>query len=204
MISLLRGKLVYKNRNEVILDVNGVGYHVYISKRAGEKLSELNTEYSIITYLDVKENSLQLFGFIDEKEREIYKMLLSVSGIGPKIAHNIMMHLSFEEIISLISGSQGINFVKIPGIGSKKLELISMSLRDKIYKIDKDAKFVDDVQSATGSQDMTRFEALSALLNLGYQRNEAERIIREVLKQNESTKLSTEELIRKALDFISG
>lgn len=201
MISSLRGKLIYKNRNEVILDVNGVGYQVFISKKVSEKLSDLNSDYSIITYLDVKENSLVLFGFIDEKEREIFRMLLSVSGIGPKIAHTILSNLTFEEIISIISNKAYSSQIKIPGIGAKKLELISMTLKDKIYKIEKGSDFA--IEGDVSSPESTRFEAMTALINLGYQRNEAERIIREVLKKNESQKLSTEEIIRKSLEYIS-
>jgi len=204
MISSLRGKLIHKINNEIILDVNGVGYRVLISKKVSEKITELNCEYTVITYLDVKENSLQLFGFIDEKEREMYKLLLSVSGIGPKIAHNILSHITFEEIISLITNSSYISQIKIPGIGAKKLEMISMTLRDKIYKIDKeiDRKQIDTV--AANSGEFVRLEALNALMNLGYLRIEAEKIIRDVLKQNESSiQFTTEEIIRKSLEYIS-
>jgi len=203
MISSLRGKLIYKSSNEIVLDVNGVGYQVLISKKVSEKITELNSEYTVITYLDVKENSLQLFGFIDQKEREIYRLLLSVSGIGPKIAHNILSHITFEEVISLISNQSYISQIKIPGIGSKKLELISMTLKDKIYKIDKgmDLKKVGAIAADSG--EFVRLEALNALMNLGYLRNEAEKIIREVLKQNESIEFTTEEIIRKSLEYIS-
>lgn len=200
MISSLRGKLINKNKNEIILDVNGVGYQVFISRKVSEKLTEINSEYTIITYLDVKENSLVLFGFIDEKEKEIYKLLLSVSGIGPRIAHSILTHLSFEEIISIITNkSQAL--VKIPGIGSKKLELISMTLKDKIYKIDRE--YVIGNEDTSSSTEFTRYEAMNALINLGYQKIEAEKIIREVLKLNESVNLSTEEIIRKSLEYIT-
>lgn len=205
MISSLRGKLIYKGTNEIILDVNGVGYQVFISKKVAESLKELNSEFTITTYLDVKENSLQLFGFIDEKEKKIYKLLLTVSGIGPKMAHNILMHSTFEEIISLISNNTHISKIKIPGIGTKKLELISMSLKDKIYKIDKeiDLKQIEPL-TTNQSGDFTRFEALNALMNLGYMKNEAEKIIQEVLKQSEDPRqLTTEDLIRKSLEYIS-
>ncbi|MEO6694977.1 MAG: Holliday junction branch migration protein RuvA [Ignavibacteria bacterium] len=204
MISSLRGKLIYKKNSEIILDVSGVGYQILISKKLSEKITELNNEYSVVTYLDVKENSLQLFGFIDEKEREMYRLLISVSGIGPKIAHNILAHITFEEIISLISNQDYITQIKIPGIGIKKLELISMTLKDKIYKIsiDPDMKKIDTLD--TGSGDFVRLEALNALMNLGYLRNEAEKIIREVIKSNDpNLKLTTEDIIRKSLEYIS-
>ena len=82
MISHLRGTLRYKHRNEIVLDVSGVGYSVYVSKRVLENLPDINEEYSLITYLDVKENALNLYGFFDEKEKEIFKLLISVSGIS--------------------------------------------------------------------------------------------------------------------------
>ncbi|MCB0728024.1 MAG: Holliday junction branch migration protein RuvA [Ignavibacteriae bacterium] len=203
MISSLRGKLIYNSNNEIILDVNGVGYQIFISKSVREKLTELNSEYSVITHLDVKENSLQLFGFISEKEKEVFKLLISVSGIGPKLAHTILTHLSFEEIIGIISDSSVMSGIKIPGIGVKKLELISMTLKDKIYKIGTEADFRTADVSSVQSGEFTRLDALNALMNLGYLRNEAEKLIREVLKQNGDKKLSTEEIIRKSLEFIS-
>ncbi len=207
MISSLKGSVIYRNKNEVILDVNGVGYQIFISKKISElivsKQGEHEAVHRIITFLDVKENSLTLYGFIDEKEKEIFKLLISVNGIGPRMAHNILTHLSFEEVISIISDKSFAARIKIPGIGVKKLELISMTLKDKIFKLDSDY-FTREEDSAQGSApEFTRYEALSALMNLGYQRNEAEKIIREVLKQEGSSKLSTEEFIRKSLEYIS-
>lgn len=208
MISLLKGKLIHRNKNEIILDVNGVGYQIFISKKVSDfindKLTDVSSELTIHTHLDVKENSLTLFGFIDEKEKEMFKLLISVNGIGPKIAHNILTHISFEEIVSLISGS-GLSYqIKIPGLGQKKLELISMTLKDKVYKIDTDADYKKSRQASAGNNDYARLEALNALMNLGYMRNDGEKIIREVLKANEpETKLTTEDIIRKCLEYIS-
>lgn len=208
MISLLKGKLVHRKNNEIILDVNGVGYQIFISKKVSElvneKSSEAGPELTIHTLLDVKENSLTLYGFIDEKEKEMFKLLISVNGIGPKIAHNILTHISFEEIVSLISGN-GLSYqIKISGLGQKKLELISMTLKDKVYKIDIDADHNKSPLTSSGTDDYARLEALNALMNLGYLRNEGEKIIREVLKQYEpESKLTTEDIIRKCLEYIS-
>lgn len=203
MISSLRGRLINKNNYEIVLDVSGVGYQIFISKSVRDRLTEMNSEYSVITYLDVKENSMQLFGFIDEKEREVFKMLISVSGIGPKLAHTILTHLSFEEITGIISDSSVLSRIKIPGIGIKKLELISMTLKDKVYKLDSEADYKYGESANIKSGEFTRLDALNALMNLGYQRNDAEKLIREVLKQNGDKKLSTEEIIRKSLEYIS-
>ncbi len=208
MISLLKGKLIHRKNNEIILDVNGVGYQIFITKKVSElvneKTSEADPELTIHTLLDVKENSLTLYGFIDEKEKEMFKLLISVNGIGPKIAHNILTHISFEEIVSLISGN-GLSYqIKIPGLGQKKLELISMTLKDKVYKMEIDADHKKSRLTSSGTDDYARLEALNALMNLGYLRSEGEKIIREVLKQYEpESKLTTEDIIRKCLEYIS-
>jgi Holliday junction DNA helicase RuvA len=200
MIASLKGKLISKRNNEAVLDVNGVGYHLYISKKLLENLRDHGAEYSVVTYLDVKENSLTLYGFLDEKEREMFKMLISVNGIGAKMAHNILSAAAFEDIISLISG--GARGMKIPGLGSKKLELISMTLKDKIFKLSAGIDEEGEAAPRLSGKEQARLDALNALMNLGYMRNEAERIIREVLKSNEGAELSTEEIIKKSLGFI--
>lgn len=202
MISFIRGKILFKKSNELVIDVNGVGYQVFISKKIAEQELKQGDEISVFIHLDVKENSLTMFGFVDEKEKEIFKMLISVSGIGPKLAHTILSHVSFEEIMNLITGRAGTSSFKIPGIGPKKLDLISINLKDKIFKLKSD-DYESISQTGLSQKDQARLEALNALMNLGYQRNEAEKIIREVLKQNSVTEFSTEELIKKALEVIS-
>lgn len=204
MISLLKGNLVSNTANEIIIDVGGVGYSVFVSRKVRESLPENGNVVSVITYLDVKENSLMLFGFADAKEREIFKMLMSVSGISAKTAHTILTHASFEEIVGLISSKSAFASIKIPGIGPKKIEMISLALKDKIFKIS--SEFEAGIQSGSaGIQDneLSRLEALNALMNLGYQRADAERIIREVLKENQGANLSTEDIIKKSLNHIS-
>lgn len=204
MISYLRGIVKHRSRNEIVLDVNGVGYSVYVSKRILESLPELNNEFSLITYLDVKENALNLYGFYDEKEKEIFKMLISVSGISAKTANTILYYATFEEIIGLISNKTSFSAVKIPGIGPKKIDMISLALKDKIFKISDDA--LPDLRTKMEnltSNEQSRFDALNALLNLGYQRNDAEKIIREVLKENQDIALTTEDIIKKSLNYIS-
>lgn len=204
MISYLNGILKHRHRNEIVLDVNGVGYSVFVSKKVLENIPELNKEYSLITYLDVKENALNLYGFYDEKEKEIFKMLISVSGISAKTANTILYYATFEEIIGLISNKTSFSAVKIPGIGPKKIDMISLALKDKIFKISDDSlpDLNTRIENLTGNE-QARFDALNALLNLGYQRSDAEKIIREVLKENSDVTLTTEDIIKKSLNYIS-
>jgi Holliday junction DNA helicase RuvA len=201
MISSLRGKLISVRENEILLDVNGVGYHIFVTKRLSSTIENPDTEYTIITHLDVKENSLILYGFADEKERELFKLLISVSGVGPKLAHNVLTHSTFEEVMGLITGTN--RGIKIPGLGAKKIELITMTLKDKIFKITTEGDMVSGDSQVYDSRDRNVLEAVNALMNLGYSKNEADRIINEVTKSGDVSGLSTEEIIRRSLQYSS-
>lgn len=205
MIAVLKGKILSRKNSEIVLDVNGVGYQVFVSKKAFDMCSSAEAEYILHTYLDVKETSLQLFGFADEKEKEIFKLLITVNGIGTKLAHTILANASFEDIVTLIMGNNRFA-MKIPGLGAKKLELVTMTLKDKIFKLEhmEESEIMNTGGSGiTNEKENSRYEALSALLNLGYNRNDAEKIIREVLKESSNINLNTEELIRKSLEYIT-
>lgn len=202
MISYLRGKLISAGNNDILLDVNGVGYSIFVSKKIKENLPELNQDYSLITYLDVKETSLTLYGFFDAREKEIFKLLITVNGISSKTAHNILSYAGFEDIIGLITNRNALSGIKIPGIGARKIEMISVALKDKIFKLSGE---LEGEKITTGmnvfGKEQSRLDTLNALLTLGYSRAEAERIIREVLKANPGVEFNTEELIKKALGF---
>ena len=204
MISYLKGKLIHAGNNEILLDVNGVGYSIFISRKVRESLPAMNEDFSLITYLDVKENSLTLYGFFDVKEKEIFKLLGTVNGISCKTAHNILSYAGFEDIIGLITNRNALSGMKIPGIGARKIEMISVALKDKVFKLSSelgDEKIVSATGSDIFAKEQSRLDALNALMNLGYNRAEGERIIREVLKTNPDIEFSTEELIKKALGF---
>jgi holliday junction DNA helicase RuvA len=202
MISYLKGKLAFAGKNEIVLDVNGVGYSVFISRKVRESLPTLNEDFSLITYLDVKETSLVLYGFIDIKEKEIFKLLVTVNGISCKTAHNILSYAGFEEIIGLITNKNALSGIKIPGIGARKIEMISVALKDKVFKLSSELG-EEKITSVTGSdifaKEQSRLETLNALMTLGYSRAEGERIIREILKENPDVEFTTEELIKRAL-----
>lgn len=202
MISYLKGKLIVVGNNEILLDVNGVGYSVFISKKVRENLPELNQEFALITYLDVKENALTLYGFNDTREKEIFRLLISVNGISSKTAHNILSYAGFEDIIGLITNRDALSGIKIPGIGTRKIEMISVALKDKVFKLsgEFDGEKIIPGKDVFGKE-QSRLDTLNALMTLGYSRAEGERIIREVLKANPGVEFTTEELIKKALGF---
>jgi Holliday junction DNA helicase RuvA len=206
MIEKLKGILKLQQKNKILLEVNGIGFGIFVSKKVIENLCPLNEELEIITHLDVKEDSLTLYGFFDDKEKEMFKLLNTVSGISSKTAHNILSYAGFAEIIGLITDKQNLRSFRIPGIGPKKLDMISIALRDKILKLTIDIDTEEELKSRSidyTSKEQPRMESAAALMNLGYQRSEAEKLIREVLRQNEGINLTTEEIIKKALELIS-
>jgi len=189
--------------NEVVVDVNGVGYGINVTKKVMENLPDLYEEISILTFLDVKENSLTLYGFYDKREREIFKLLINVNGISSKTAHTILSNVYFEDLIKLISDKGSLVQKKIPGIGVKKIELIALALKDKVFALEGIKPTIEDTSAELTRREQTRLDALHAMMNLGYSRSEAEKIIREVLKENPGTDFTTEELIKKSLEYIT-
>ena len=190
MIAHLQGKLVEKTPTEVIIDCNGVGYHVNISLHTYSLIP--NTEFiKLFIYLQVKEDSHTLFGFVEKSEREIFKMLLSVSGIGASIARTMLSSLEPKQIIqALASGDVG-TIQSIKGIGSKTAQRAILDLKEKVLKL-------YDLDEISISQNNTnKDEALSALEVLGFVRKSSERVVEKIVKENPDATVET--IIKQAL-----
>lgn len=190
MITHLRGKLVEKNPTFVVIEANGVGYWLNISLNT---FTQLPNEESVFlyTHLSVKEDSHTLYGFISKVEREIFRLLISVSGVGPSIARTMLSSMTTDEIQRAIaSGNVGL-IQSVKGIGAKTAQRVLVDLRDKIsntFLVDE----VSNIQSNTNKN-----EALSALEVLGFNKKQAEKVIDKILM--EDTLASVEVLIKKAL-----
>ncbi len=195
MISHLRGKLVHKSPTEIVIDVNGVGYLVHIPLSTFEKLGHADGQVSILTYMNVREDALQLFGFATEAERDLFKLLISVSGIGPKMAQGILSGLTPVELREAILTGNLAALTSISGVGRKTAERIVLELKSKLGKIE----FSESFTIPTSTQLKSRSEALVALMSLGYSRSSAEQALRIVLTQSAGKELSVEELIKQAL-----
>ena len=195
MIGSLTGTLKHKSPTEVVLDVNGVGYAVIIPFSTYEKIGDLESRVTLVTHLHVREDALQLFGFCTEEERFFFKLLISVNGIGPKIAQGILSGISVLELRQHIAKGNLSALTAIPGVGKKTAERLVVELRDKIGKLDSGA------MSRAGTDDGSelRQEALLALTSLGYNRQQAEKAIRQVLQDTTGEKISLQDLIKKAL-----
>ena len=190
MIAHLQGKLVEKNPTEVIIDCNGVGYHVNISLHTYSLLP--NSEaIKLFTYLQIKEDSHTLFGFVEKSEREIFKMLLSVSGIGASIARTMLSSLEPKQIIQAIASGDLVTIQSIKGIGSKTAQRVLLDLKDKVLKL-YDLDEVSMIQNNTNKD-----EALSALEVLGFVRKSSERVVEKIVK--ETPEATVENIIKLAL-----
>ena len=196
MIASVRGTLLVKSPTEVVLDVQGVGYGVSIPLSTYERLGELHTTVTLYTYLHVREDSLQLFGFATEEERALFKLLISVSGIGPKMAQGILSGISVQDLKShIVVGNIGA-LTTIPGVGRKLGERLVVELREKIGKLDLGPP---STAAPRDEQATIRSEALLALTSLGYSRPAAEQALRSALAESNGIRLTVEQLIKSAL-----
>lgn len=190
MIAHLQGKLVEKSPTQIIIDCGGVGYHVNISLHTYSLLP--NTDFiKVYTHLQIKEDAHTLFGFVEKSEREIFKMLLSVSGIGASIARTMLSSLDPKQITNAIASGDVVTIQSIKGIGSKTAQRVILDLKDKVLKL-------YDLDEVSMSQSNTnRDEALSALEVLGFVRKTSERVVEKIIK--EDPEASVESIIKKAL-----
>jgi len=200
VIFALEGKIVSKSPVEVVVDVGGIHYLVNIPVTVYEKLGEVGANVKLYTYLIVREEEIYLYGFSSVEERDFFKLLISVSGIGPKMAQAIMSGMSVEELKNSIIRGDVSSLVSIPGVGKKTAERVIVELRDKIAKIEFAGKPLEFISS---DQVEVRNEALLALISLGFSRQSAEKAIRAVLKENEKMEFTVEELVKQALRHIT-
>src|SRR6058998_2826430 len=171
MIAHLRGKLISRHPNLVIVETAGVGYDVTISVPAFSELPPLGSEIALHIHTHVREDQIALYGFLRPEEKHLFEKLISVSGIGPKLAITILSGMPTDEMTSAIRGNDVARLTKIPGIGRKTAERMVLELRDKLPPAGTDQ--VDVVPSLSATQE----DVLSALVNLGYQRAVAEKAL---------------------------
>lgn len=187
MIGYLTGKIISSKPTQILLDVNGVGYLVNISISTFEKISDKDT-VSLFIHTSVKEDSITLFGFYSQSEKEMFELLISISGIGPKVSLGILSGIAVDDLKDAIANGNVSRLIAIPGIGRKTAERVVLELRNKVDTIKSDGMI---------KETSAKEEAISALSTLGYQRQVAEKAVRDLLSENPN--YSLEELIRKAL-----
>ena len=193
MITHLKGKIVEKSPTNVVIEVNGIGYWVNISLTTFSQIPD-NENIKLYTHLQIKEDSHSLYGFYSKKEREIFRLLISVSGIGTSTARTMLSSLDPQQVVEAISSNNVSIVQSVKGIGSKTAQRLIIELRDKILKIyDLDETYVN-------SNNTTREEALSALEVLGVNKKSSERLVDNIIKENQD--ISVEEIIKETLKNI--
>ena len=206
MIAHLNGTLLFKQPNTVVVDVSGVGYEVSIPLSTFYELADTGSNVQLRIYTHVKEDALQLYGFKTARERELFVNFISVSGIGPKIGIALLSSgMSADELIAAIKNNNLARLTLIPGVGRKTAERLIVDLRDKMTAL---AVSQVEVDAGTGretpipsSEDDVRSQALSGLLNLGYQKSAAEKAIDSAL--SEDGEATVESVLRRGLRKLS-
>lgn len=198
MIALVRGTLAYKSINHVIIDVGGVGYRLFISLATFYSLPETG-EVSLFTHTHVREDALLLYGFLSMEEKNLFVILIGISGIGPKVAINILSHIPAEDLKRAIATGDVKRLTGLPGIGKKTAERLVLELKDKIGPIEGLSGSVDSTTAiGTSAGDLVN-DVISALVNLGYKENHA----RKVLESMElAPDLPMEEALKGALKVL--
>lgn len=198
MISFLKGKIFSKTSNEVIIDVNGVGYGVHISMLTSEKLGAIGEIAELLIIMVIQQEFVNLYGFAEGSEKEVFKLLISVPNVGYKTALSILSSLTPIDIRNCIVSGNLLMLQKLPGIGKKTAERMLVELRDKMTKFNIEG----DTTQLDGDMHSVKSEAIAALVSLGYSRLIAEKAVAKVIQENPDTKLSVELMIKKSLGIV--
>ena len=194
MIGQLRGILIHKQAPDLMLDVSGVGYELLASITTFIDLPELQNEVTLFTHLIVREDAHTLYAFSSIKERALFRTLLKVNGVGPKMALAIVSGMTVEEFSQLIHSDDVVGLTRIPGVGKKTAERLIIEMRDRLPETDVQADSNSEAPPVTSLRNMEE-EAVSALLALGYKPAQASKMV----SANTAENLSVEEIVRKAL-----
>ncbi|MGA2263148.1 MAG: Holliday junction branch migration protein RuvA [Acidobacteriota bacterium] len=201
MIGQLRGKLIYKKPNLLLLDVQGVGYEVFIPLTSFYEIPDEGNEVTLKVHTHVREDALTLFGFCTQREKDLFLKLISISGIGPKLAISILSGARVEELAQAIADGNLTRLTAIPGIGRKTAERLILELKGHVtpFLLPEQAR----AAGAPGSADGLQQDILSALVNLGYPRAGAEKALAKVLRSGNAER-SFEGLLRHTLQLLAG
>ncbi|MEW6184378.1 MAG: Holliday junction branch migration protein RuvA [Thermodesulfobacteriota bacterium] len=199
MIAFLEGRLLFKSPESVVVFTQGIGYQVAVPLSSFYDLPALEQEVRLHIYTHVRQDTILLFGFLTPQEKDLFLLLLGVSGIGPKVALNILSGISPQDLSQALLSEDNVRIQRIPGVGKKTAERIVLELKDKIRKMNWGIPPI----LTRSREEATVFEdAVSALVNLGYPQNLADKALNKIKTETEGT-LSLEELLRMALKALS-
>jgi Holliday junction DNA helicase RuvA len=195
MIGQVHGKLVYKQPPRLLVDVAGIGYELEAPMTTFYNLPETGTEVCLHTHVVVRDDAHLLYGFTEQRQRDVFRHLLKVNGVGPRVALAILSGLTVEDLVACVSAADAAMLTRVPGIGRKTAERLIVDLRDRLDGIEGSGS------SFVGTRPLTpEHDAVSALVALGYRQTDAARAIRATASDD----AGVEELIRTALASLSG
>ncbi len=197
MIARLKGQLTYKSPEYTIVDVNGVGYQVFTPLSTYYALPGLGQTVSLRVHTRVREDELKLFGFLTQEEQTIFQKLITINKVGPKLALGILSGMSLTDFISAVMNNDAAKLSTIPGVGKKTAERLAMEMKDKLADLTIDMEHSPDSAATEGFYD----DALSALVNLGYKKPEAEKALKAIYNQK-GKDASLEDLIKESLNIL--
>lgn len=198
MIGRLRGIIIEKQPPKVLIDVGGVGYNVFMPMTCFYELPNNGQEVIVLTHLIVREDAQLLYGFNHEQERELFRELIKVNGVGPKLALAILSGMSAQQFIVAVEQGEIKTLIKLPGVGTKTAERLIVEMKDRVKRFGEelsDSMTIVETGNIKKSSNQIESEAVSALIALGYKPQEASRIISKVIKPE----MDCETLIREAL-----
>ncbi|MFH1625907.1 MAG: Holliday junction branch migration protein RuvA [Pseudomonadota bacterium] len=200
MIAQIHGRLVHKALDYLIVDVNGLGYKVHVPLSTFYRLPDVDSTIKLNTYTHVREDLLQLYGFLTERERDLFQILIGVSGIGPKLAINILSGIPVHELCEALSEGDVRKLSATPGVGRKTAERMIVDLRDKIAM----TSFSNEPSiTAKRDRDEVERDVISALINLGYKKVVAEKALEDAKSTIKADTLVLEDLLKEALRLLS-
>jgi Holliday junction DNA helicase RuvA len=199
MIAYLTGRLLFKSPEHIVVDVRGVGYQVALPLSSYYELPAPETEIGLHIYTQVREDAIHLFGFLTEAEKKLFMLLLEVSGIGPKLALNVLSGISAPDLVQALLSEDHRRIQGVPGVGKKTAERVILELKDRIKKISLDVSV--PAPPDQGPEERIWDDAASALVNLGYPRPQAEKALEAVRREGEPPG-TLEEILRRTLGVL--
>lgn len=195
MIATIKGFLSFKSAVDIVVEVNGVGYRIFVPLSTFYELPEIGRPVTLNIHTHVKEDAFHLFGFHTAEEKQVFQMMISVSGIGPKLALGVLSGISAGELVEAVSNGDIVRLTGIPGIGKKTAERMVVELKDKMRKLVPESAAVQEFRDSRVKED-----ALSALVNLGYRSSAVKNVLDEVARENPAVTL--EAILKKALKIL--
>jgi Holliday junction DNA helicase RuvA len=199
MITRIRGRLLYAGLTSIVVDVGGVGYEILISLSSHNRLPREGDEIEILTHLHHKDDTMILYGFMAEDERELFRMLIGISGIGPKGAIGILSGMSAQDLKAAIARGDDKMLKAVPGIGPKTASRMIVELKEKIGLAPALQAFSRELEPTEDQKQL--YDATLALIKLGYTQAAAQKALRKVVEETEE-KVTVEQLVRKALKHV--